>query len=218
VSEAAKYQVLPLQNTSFARAIMPRPSATAGQTVFTYSGVLPGMPLGNAPSILNRSYTITADVTVGADGGDGVIVNEGGRWGGFGLYVLKGKPVFDYNGLMLVQFRWEGQQPLSAGRHTIIFAFTSDGPGIARGGTGVLKVDGQEVATLKIPKTIPFLLPADETFDVGLDLRTPVNDADYQVPFAFNGTINKLTFDLGPVRLSMSEQKLMKKMTDMGAE
>ena len=101
-----------------------------------------------------------------------MIVTEGGRWGGFGLYLLKGKPVFDYNVLMLAQFRWEGQQPLAAGKHTIVFDFTYDGPGIAKGGTGVLKVDGQEVATLKIPKTIPFLLPADETFDVGVDTRT----------------------------------------------
>ena len=64
-----------------------------------------------------------------------------------------------------------------------MFDYTYDGPGIAKGGTGVLKVDGKEVATLKIPKTVPFLLPADETFDVGVDTRTPVNDKDYQVPF-----------------------------------
>lgn len=127
-----------------------------------------------------------------------MIVTEGGRWGGFGMYMLKGKPVFDYNGLMLAQFRWEGQQQLATGKHTIVFDFTSDGPGIAKGGSGVLKVDGQEVATSKIPKTIPFLMPADETFDVGVDTRTPVNDQDYQVPFPFNGTIDNLTFKLGP--------------------
>jgi arylsulfatase len=209
--EAAKYQVLPLDNQQFARAIAPRPSPAAGKTVFTYSGVMPGIPLSIAPSILNRSYTITAEVEVPQGGGDGVIATEGGRWGGFGMYVLKGKPVFDYNGLMLVQFRWEGQQALSAGKHTIVFDFTSDGPGIAKGGSGVLKVDDKEVATLKIPKTIPFLLPGDETFDIGLDTRTPVNDKDYQVPFAFNGKIIKLTFNLGPVRLSAEEQKTAEK-------
>jgi arylsulfatase len=209
--EAAKYQVLPLDNQQFARAIAPRPSPAAGKTVFTYSGVMPGIPLSIAPSILNRSYTITADVEVPQGGGDGMIATEGGRWGGFGLYVLKGKPVFDYNGLMLAQFRWEGQQPLSEGKHTIVFDFTSDGAGIAKGGSGVLKVDGQEVATLKIPKTIPFLLPGDETFDIGLDTRTPVNDKDYQVPFSFNGKINKLTFNLGPVHLSAEEQRTAEK-------
>ena len=131
--QAKMYNVYPLDNSQFQRAIAPRPSPAAGETVFTYSGVMPGIPLSIAPSILNRSYTITAEVEVPQGGGDGMIATEGGRWGGFGLYILKGKPVFDYNGLMLAQFRWEGQQPLSTGKHTIVFDFTSDGPGIARG-------------------------------------------------------------------------------------
>jgi hypothetical protein len=207
--EAKKYNVFPLDNSQFQRAIAPRPSATAGQTIFTYSGEMPGIPIANAPSILNRSFTITADVEVPQDGGDGMIVTEGGRWGGFGLYLLKGKPVFDYNSLMLAQFRWEGQQALATGKHTIVFDFQIDGPGIAKGGSGVLKVDGQEAATLKIPSTIPFLLPADETFDVGVDTRTGVNDQDYQVPFRFNGTIDKLTFKLGPVRLTNEEHQII---------
>jgi len=205
--EAEKYNVLPLDNSSFARAIAPRPSATAGQTVFTYSGEMPGIAVGNAPNILDKSYTITAEVEVPQGGGDGVIVTEGGRWGGFGLYLLKGKPVFNYNGLMLVQFRWEGPDALAPGKHAIVFDFTYDGPGIAKGGTGVLTVDGKEVATKKIPHTVPFLLPADETFDVGLDTRTPVNDKDYQVPFAFNGKIAKLTFTLGPEQLAAADKK-----------
>jgi arylsulfatase len=216
--EAKKYDVYPLDNSQFQRAIAPRPSAIAGKNVFTYSGVMSGIPLGNSPHILNRPYTITAEVDVPEDGGSGMIVTQGGRWGGFGLYLLKGKPVFDYNGLMLAQFRWEGQQPLTAGKHTVAFDFTSDGPGIARGGSGVLKVDGQEVATLKVPKTIPFLIPGDETFDIGVDTRTPVNDRDYQVPFPFNGTIDKLTFKLGPVRLSAAEQRQLNRMVALGAE
>src|SRR6266850_2650345 len=205
--EAEKYNVLPLDNSQFARAIAPRPSATAGQTVFTYAGEMPGIPTGNAPSILNKSFTITAEVEVPQGGGDGMIVTTGGRWGGYGLYPLKGKPVFNYNLLMLGQFRWEGQQPLAAGKHTIVFDFTYDGPGIAKGGSGVLKVDGQQVATLQIPKTVPFLLPGDETFDVGVDTRTPVNDKDYQVPFRFNGRINKLTFNLGSVQLTEEDSR-----------
>ena len=80
-----------------------------------------------------------------------MIVTAGGRWGGFGLYLLKGKPVFDYNMLILAQYRWEGQEALAPGKHTIVFDFTYDGPGIAKGGTGVLKVDGKVVATQKRP-------------------------------------------------------------------
>jgi arylsulfatase A-like enzyme len=208
--EAAKYGVFPLDNSSFARAVAPRPSSTAGQTVFTYSGRLPGIPTGNAPSIIGKSYTITAEVEVPEGGGNGMIVTEGGRWGGYGLYLLKGKPVFNYNMLILAQYRWEGQQPLSAGKHTIVFDFTYDGPGIAKGGTGILKVDGVSVATLTIPNTIAFLTVADETFDVGVDTRTPVNDKDYQVPFEFDGKINKLTFNLGPLQLSPADQKAAK--------
>jgi len=205
--EANKYNVLPLDNSQFARAIAPRPSATAGQTVFTYSGELPGIPASDSPSILNKSFTITAEVEVPQGGGDGMLVTTGGRFGGYGFYLLKGKPVFTYNMLALAHFRWEGAEPLSAGKHTIVFDFKYDGPGIAKSGTGVLKVDGQEVRTLQIPKTIPFLIPPDETFDIGDDTRTGVNDLDYQVPFPFNGTIDKLTFNLGPEQLAEADRK-----------
>src|SRR5271166_232385 len=206
--EAKKYNVLPLNNDTFARALAPRPSATAGQTVFTYSGVLPGIPTGSAPNFLGKSYTITAEVTVPTGGGDGMIVTNGGRFGGYGLYLLKGKPVFDYNMLTLAQYRWVGKQPLTAGKHTIVFDYTYDGPGIGKGGTGVLKVDGQVVDTEKQPNSIAFLEVADETFDVGVDTRTGVNDSDYQVPFPFTGTIDKLTFKLGPSQLTAEDNKV----------
>src|SRR5213596_474887 len=102
--EAKKYQVYPLNNDTFARALAPRPSATSGQTEFTYTGVLPGIATANAPNYLAKSYTITAEVEVPAGGGDGMLVTQGGRFGGFALYVLKGKPVFNYNMLTLAQF------------------------------------------------------------------------------------------------------------------
>jgi arylsulfatase len=208
--EAEKYNVYPLDNSQFQRAITPRPSATAGQTVFTYSGEQAGIPLTVAPSILNRSYTITAEVEVPQGGGAGMIFTAGGFNGGYGLYLLDGKPVFNYNMLMLAQFRCEGQQPLAPGKHTIVFDFKYDGPGVAKGGTGTLKVDGADVATLKMPQTIPFLLPVGETFDVGVDTRTSVNEHDYQVPFRFNGKLDKLTFKLGPTKLSEFEQKTIR--------
>jgi hypothetical protein len=181
LEEAKKYDVFPLDNLQFARAITPRPSATAGQTKFTYSGEMPGIPIGNAPNILTKSCTITAEVEVPEGGGDGMIVTEGGRFGGYGLYVLKGKPVFTYNFVDLERFRWEGPDALAPGKRTLVFDFTYDGPGIAKGGVGVLKVDGKEVANQRIPHTIAFLMPADETFDVGVDTRTGVDDRDYQV-------------------------------------
>ena len=205
--EAAKYQVLPLNNDTFARALAPRPSATAGKTVFSYTGVNPGIPMANAPNILGRSYSVTADVVVPAGGGNGMLATAGGRWGGWGLYLLNGKPVFNYNMLILAQYQWVGTEALTPGRHTIVFDYTYDGPGIAKGGSGVLKVDGKVVATGKQANSISFLQVADETFDVGINLRTGVNDKDYKAPFPFNGQIATLTVTLGPPQLSAMEQK-----------
>jgi arylsulfatase len=204
--EAKKYHVYPLDNSQFQRAITPRPSATAGHAIFVYSGVMSGIPTGSAPNVLNRSFTITAEVDV-PESCDGMIVTEGGWCGGYGLYLLKGRPVFTYNLLGLLLPRWAGEQPLRLGKHTIVFDFKYDGPGVAKGGSGELKVDGQTVASLAIPHTIPFLIPADETFDVGVDTRTGVNDEDYQVPFPFKGTIEKLTFKLGPTQLTALEHR-----------
>jgi len=219
--EATKYNVFPLDNSVLQRVIAPRPSATAGRDTFTYTGELSGLPGSDAPSLLNRSYTIIAEVdipgsaaaTVGSagsqDGSEGMIVTFGGRFGGYGLYVLKGKPVFLYNFLDLERFRWEGQDALTPGKHTIVFDFRYDGPGFGKGGTGILKVDGKDVATNKIPHTIPFLVSIDETFDVGVDTRTGVNDKDYQVPFRFTGKLDKLTFKLAPVQLTSEDHQVI---------
>jgi arylsulfatase len=127
-----------------------------------------------------------------------MLVTTGGRFGGYGLYLLKGKPVFLYNFLDFERFRWEGQDALEPGKHTIVFDFKSAGPGFGKGGAGILNVDGVEVASKSIPHTIPTIMPWDETFDVGVDTRTGVDDGDYQVPFAFSGTIDKLTVALEP--------------------
>ena len=214
LSEAPKYQVLPLDNTAFVRLMTPRPSAVAGQTVFTYTGENIGIPGGSAPNILDKDYTITADITVPTAKAEGMIVTFGGRFGGYGLYLLKGKPVFDYNLLDLKHYRWEGGiggedwlgDGLKPGRHTIVFDFKYDGPGAGKSGTGVMTVDGKELSRKTIPHTIPLLMAIDETFDVGNDTRTGVND-DYKLPFHFTGTINKLTFKLGPSQLLPSDQK-----------
>ncbi|MDR6759415.1 arylsulfatase [Mycoplana sp. BE70] len=196
--EAAKYQVLPLDNSVAARLLAPRPSATAGRDVFVYSGELSGLPAASAPSPLSRSYTITAEVEVPEGGGEGMLATLGGRFGGYGLYLLKGKPVFTYNLLALERFRWEGAEALTPGKHSIVFDFTYAGPGFGKGGKGVLSVDGATVAEQSIPHTIPFLVTIDESFDVGIDTRTPVDDKDYQVPFRFTGTLDKLTVKVGP--------------------
>src|SRR6202050_2648447 len=208
LTEAAKYNVLPIDNSILPRIIPPRPSATAGPTLFTYKAENAGIPVGNAPSLLNKDYTITAEVTIPKGGAEGMIVTMGGVFGGYGLYLLKGKPVFVYNLLNLKRTRWEGGvggadlmgKPLEPGKHTIVFDFEYDGPGPGKGGTGVLSVDGRELSRKTMEHSIPFLMALDESFDIGCDTRTPVDDS-YELPFHFTGTIDRLTFKLGPEQL-----------------
>jgi arylsulfatase len=202
--EAVKYQVLPLDNSTLTRWNTPRPSLTTGRKVFTYSGELVGVPASGAPSILNKSYTITAEVEIPDGGAEGMIVTQGGRFGGYGLFLSsgelgfdRGRVVFLYNLLDLKRTLWEGPK-LEAGKHTIVFNFKSDGPGLGKGGTGVLAVDGKEVSRNSMDHTTPITFPEDETFDIGRDTRTPLALVEYRydVPFKFTGKIDKLTFEL----------------------
>jgi len=217
-AEAKKFDVLPLDNTTLARWNASKPNLTGGRTVFTYSGVLTGVPNSGAPNILNRSYTITAEVTIPKGGAEGMIVTDGGRFGGYGLFLSKGvagfrrsKPVFLYNLLNLERTIWAGPE-LGAGKHNIVFDFKSAGPGLGKGGTGVLYVDGKEVARKSMEHTTPITFPEDETFDIGSDTRTGVAIVEYRydVPFKFTGTINKLTFNLGPQQLNAEEREQLR--------
>ena len=110
MTEAQKYQVLPLDNSILPRLLTPRPSAVAGKTEFTYQGENADIPVGNAPRIMNKDYTITAEITVPKGGAEGMIATMGGRFGGYGLYLLKGKPVFAYNLLDLERYPLGGRR------------------------------------------------------------------------------------------------------------
>ena len=170
----------------------------AGRDEFTYTKPFVGVPLGTAPSILNKSFSITADIEVPDDGGNGMLVTQGGRFGGWGFYLLNGKPIFTYDLLDLARPKVEGAAALTPGKHTVEFSFKFDGPGLGKGGTGTMTVDGTVVGSGTFPHTIPFALEASETFDVGSDTGTGVNDADYQTPFGFTGKLNSLTIKLEP--------------------
>jgi hypothetical protein len=180
-----------------------------------------GIPDSAAPNLLNTSYTITAEIEVPQGGADGMIVTEGGRFGGYGLYLLQGKLVFTWNLLDLKRVRWEGGEALSPGKHTLEYDFKYDGlgfatlafnnlSGIGRSGTGTFKVDGKEVSTQKLERTIPLILPIDETFDIGADTGTPVDDHDYQVPFKFTGKSIKLTIALDRPTLTPDDERKLK--------
>jgi len=209
LSEAKKYQVFPLDNSMLPRMITLRPSSTAGRTEFTYSGELSGLPDGSVPNTVAKSYSISAEVEIPQGGAEGMLNTLGGRFGGYGLYLLKGKPVFTYNFLGLERFRWEGKDAIAPGKHTVLFDFKYDGPGLAKGGTGVLSVDGKKVDSKKIPHTIPAFMTIDESFDVGVDTRTGVDDKDYQPPFRFTGKLAKLTIKLGQEQLAEADRKII---------
>ena len=218
-SEAEKYQVLPLDASVATRVITPKPSLAAGRSTFTYSGELTGIPPGDAPNLLDASYTITADVEVPRDA-QGMINTNGGRFAGYGFYVLKGKPVFVWNLFGLKRIRWEGPR-LSPGKHTLEFDFKYDGLGIetlafnnmsglGQSGTGELKVDGKVVSTQKMEHVIPLIMQWDETFDVGADTGTPVDDKDYKVPFEFTGKLTKLTLVIERPKLTPEDEKRLR--------
>ncbi len=198
--EAAKYNVLPLDNDILGRLLAPRPSYTAGRDTFVYKRPITGIPMSDGPNILAKSYTISADIDLSDERTEGMIVTGGGEFGGFALYLLDGKPNFVYNLLAIENFRWQSDTPLAKGKHTLTFDFTYDGPGAGKGGTGVLKVDGKVAETRKIPHTAPVLLNLGESLDIGSDTRSGVSH-DYSLPFAFKGKINAVTFKLGPSQL-----------------
>jgi len=216
LAEAKKYEVLPMDASVAARIVAPRPNITAGRSEFVYTRPMVGLPQGDSPLLLNTSYTVTADITVPDGGAEGMILTSGGRFTGYGFYLLQGKPVWLWNLLDLERIKWEGPDALTPGQHTIEFDFKYDGlgpgtlafndfSGVGRSGTGTLKVDGKVVATKAMPKTVPLILPWDVSFDIGSDTETGVNDADYKPPFAFTGKLNKLTLRLDRPQLSPAD-------------
>lgn len=208
--EAVRNNVLPLDNSVLARMLTPRPGPAAGRTQFTYNGPVAGIPHGDAPDVLDRSYSITAATTIPREGAGGVIVTQGGRFGGYGMYLLQGRPVFTWNLVGMERVRWEGRAPIAPGRHTIAFEFKYDGGGLGKGGLGVLRVDGREVASRRMERTLPFSLQWDETFDIGRDTGTPVDDRDYQAPFAFTGELARVSVKLGPRALGPSGDEIQR--------
>jgi arylsulfatase len=155
-----------------------------------------------------------------------MILTSGGRFAGYGFYLLKGKPVFLWNLIDLERIKWEGPDALSPGRHTVEFHFKYEGMGVGtleynnfsglgQPGTGTLKVDGKEVDTKRMPKTLPMILQWDESFDIGSDTLTGVNDADYKPPFPLTAKLNKLTIKVDRRQLSPADiEKLQAAMRE----
>lgn len=220
IEEAKKFQVFPLDASVAARVIAPRPNITAGRSEFVYTRPMIGLPQGDSPLLLNTSYTITAEIDVPEGGAEGMILTSGGRFAGYGFYLLKGKPVFLWNMIDLERIKWEGKEALSPGKHTVEFDFVYDGKGVGtlvynsfsglgQPGVGTLKVDGKVVDTKKMEKTLPAILQWDESFDIGSDTLTGVNDADYKPPFALTAKLDKLTIKMDRPQLSPEDVKTL---------
>ncbi|MCX7105298.1 MAG: arylsulfatase [Methylococcales bacterium] len=220
IAEAKKYQVFPMDASVAARIVAPRPNITAGRTEFVYTHPMVGLPQGDSPFLLNSSYTITADLDVPEGGAEGMIMTSGGRFAGYGFYLLKGKPVFLWNLIDLNRIKWEGPDALTPGKHTLEFDFKYDGlgvgtlafnnmSGLGRSGTGTLKVDGKEVQTITMPHTLPMILQWDESFDIGSDTLTGVNDVDYKPPFTLTSKLNKLTIKVEQPQLRPADEKTL---------
>jgi arylsulfatase len=218
VMEATKYQVFPLDASVGERVAAPRPNITAGRDEFVYTRPMVGLPQGDSPVLLNTSYTITAEIDVPDGGAEGMILTSGGRFAGYGFYLLEGKPVFLWNLVDLERIKWEGKEALGPGKHVVEFDFAYDGlgagtlaynnmSGVGRPGTGTLKVDGEVVDTKKMDKTIPIILQWDESFDVGSDTLTGVNDADYKPPFPLTAKLDKLTIKVDRPQLTDADKK-----------
>jgi arylsulfatase len=200
--EAKKYNVYPLDST-FAERVDPtlRPSLTRGRNMFTYYPGMVRIPEGNTPDVKNKSYSVSAEVEIAQGGASGVLATQGGRFGGWGLLMLDGKPVFVHalSNQARHKYRISSDQKLSPGKHTIRFDFAYDGGGIGKGGTGTLSVDGEKVAEGKIERTVGRRFSLDETFDVGEDTGSPVVE-DYadKMPFRFTGKLERVTIELRP--------------------
>ena len=196
MKEAEKYHVLPIDDRTFERmsaASMGRPTIMEGRKSVTYGEGMKGMGVDVFIDLRNTAYTMTADVVIGAYG-NGTIVCQGGRFGGLSLYMKNGKPAFTYNFLGLSSTSIVANQPLKAGKYTIVYDFKYDGGGPAKGGLGTISVNGNKVAEGRLERTQPGIFSVDDLADVGVDEGTFV--ADYGKSSKFNGTIEKVKIEV----------------------
>ncbi len=203
--EAEKYHVLPIDDRTVERlnpAIAGRPDLMGGRTSLTLYTGMDGMLENTFINVKNRSKTITAKLEIPEEGGNGVILSQGGRFGGWSLYMKDGKPSYTYNYLGLSQYTIASTGKIPAGPATVVLDFKYDGGGFGKGGVATLSVDGKTVAEGRVEKTQPLVFSADETADVGLDNQTPVVEGIGigREETKFTGIIHKITVDVKDVK------------------
>ncbi|HEX5024310.1 MAG TPA: sulfatase/phosphatase domain-containing protein, partial [Agriterribacter sp.] len=207
MKEAERFHVLPIDDRLLIRTdatAVGRPTLMEGRTSVTLGEGMRGMGVDIFISTRNTSYTMTAEVDVAANG-NGVIVCQGGRFGGFSFYIKAGKPMFTYNYLGLQSYTIAASQALKPGKHTIVYDFKYDGGGLGKGGTGTITVNGTKAGEGRIDKTQPGIFSVDDLADVGTDDGTPV--ANYGGPAHFKGHLEKITIETHPVKLTEADKK-----------
>jgi arylsulfatase len=200
MKEAEKYHVLPIDDRVFERLdakLVGRPDLMGGRASLSLAEGMTGMLEAVFINVKNRSKTITAEIEVPVAGANGTVIVQGGRFGGWSLYIKNGVPAYDYNFLGLERTSIAASKPLAVGKNTLRFDFAYDGGGPGKGGAGTLFVNGDKVAEGRIPHTQAGIFSADETADVGVDLGTPVVEAiGSEARSRFTGRIPSVTVEV----------------------
>ena len=197
--EAAKYNVLPLDDRRIERFnadLAGRPQLVKGNSQLLFGG-MGRLSENSVLDLKNKSFSITAEVEVPLKGVEGVIIHQGGAFGGMSLYSKAGKAKFAYNFFGLETFTTEASQTIPAGKHQVRMEFRYDGGGLGKGGSVTLYYDGKKVGEGRVERTVPMLFSADETTDVGRDTATPVSSDYTRKTSVFNGKVNWVQIDLG---------------------
>jgi arylsulfatase len=197
--EAGKYDVFPLDDRRaerFNADLAGRPQLVRGNRQILFGGMR-RLTENSVVVTKNKSFALTAEVEVPERGAEGVIIAQGGAFGGFSLYATDGKPAFCYNLFGLQRFKVYGEEPLAPGEHQVRLEFAYDGGGLGKGGTATLYADGTKVGEGRIDATVPMLFSADETTDLGSDSATPVSDDHSPAETAFTGRVKWVEIDLG---------------------
>jgi arylsulfatase len=197
--EAVKYNVLPLddrQSERFIPEIAGRPTLIKGNSQLFFPG-MGRLSENSVVSIKNKSWSVTAEVVAADEDTSGVIIAQGGRFGGWSFYTKDGLLKFAYNVLGIDEYRIEATQPIPAGKHQVRAEFTYDGGGLGNGGDVILYYDGQKVGEGRVEETQGIIFSADETTDIGYETGTPVTP-DYTVEASkFTGKLDWVQIDLG---------------------
>jgi len=200
LKEAKKNNVLPIDDRTLERInadLVNRPDLMAGRTSLTLAEGMTGMSENVFINVKNKSKTITAELDIPEGGANGVVLAQGGRFGGWCLYLKDGKPAYTYNYLNQNQYTISSAEALPKGKSKLVFEFAYDGGGLGKGGNGTLSVDGRKLAEGRIDKTQPMAFSADETADVGIDDATPVvAGIGLGAQTRFTGKIEKVTIEV----------------------